>query len=69
MGEAFGTATQEDKQWRNGELRSLEALLSRLKKETLERAAGSHRAATGVQCDAFHPEVPPDTSKETTVKL
>ena len=38
----------EDKPWRNGELRSLEEGLTRLKEEHFEKAATSYEAATGV---------------------
>ena len=55
----------EDKPLRNEELRSFEEGLPRLK-EHLERAARSHKAASGVGCEGFHLQVPPDLSKETT---
>ena len=54
----------EDKPWRNEELKSLEGGLPRLE-ENLERAARSYKAATHVGCDWFLSKVPQDLQKET----
>ena len=35
----------------------------------LERAARSYKAATGVGCDGFHPQVPVDLPRETTGRI
>ena len=57
--------SEEDTPWRNEELGSLEEGLPRRREDHLERAARSYKATTGVGCDAFHPQVLLDVSKET----
>ena len=55
----------EEKPWNNGELRSAEEALPRLKECHLEEVSRLYKARTGAGCDGFHPKVPLDLTKET----
>ena len=66
----FGRCEEKRKGWAkncqcNTEVQDLEEVLPRLRKEHLEKAARSYKAATSVGCDGFHPKVPLDLPKET----
>ena len=56
---------QENKAWRNEELKKLEEDLPRLKESDLAEAAKIYKTNTGVGCDGIHLEVTLDSAKET----
>ena len=54
---------EEDKPWKNEELKKLEEALPRLKECGLGKVSRLYKAKTGVGCDAFHSKVPLDLTK------